>query len=86
MLNQKLMLLEKQDRKYNLLFYGVAEERAENVFEKVRQLCTDDLGLESEKVNNMYFAHGHRMLKERSEGPRPIIIRFCSYQDRELVL
>lgn len=86
MLNQKLMLLEKQDRKYNLLFYGVAEERAENVFEKVRQLCTDDLGLESEKVNNMYFAHGHRMLKEGSEGPRPIIIRFCSYQDRELVL
>ena len=46
------MLLEKQGRKYNLLFYGVAEERAENVFEKVRQLCTDDLGLDSEKVNN----------------------------------
>lgn len=86
MLNQKLMLLEKQDRKYNLLFYGVAEERAENVFEKVRLLCTDDLGIDSEKVNNMYFAHGHRMLREGNEGPKPIIIRFCSYQDRELVL
>ena len=85
-LNQKLMLLEKQDRKYNLLFYGVAEERSENLFEKIRQLYKEDLEIQSETVDSMYFAHGHRMPSERNEGPKPIIVRFCSYQDRELVL
>lgn len=85
-MNQKLVLLEKQDRKYNLLFYGVAEERAENLFEKIRRLCKEDLEIQADKVDNMYFAHGHRMPTERNEGPKPIIVRFCSYQDRELVL
>lgn len=85
-MNQKLKLLEKQDRKYNLLFYGVAEERSENLFEKIRQLCKEDLEIHAETVDNMYFAHGHRIPSERNEGPKPIIIRFCSYQDRELVL
>lgn len=85
-MNQKLMLLEKQDRKYNLLFYGVAEERSENLFEKIRKLCKEDLEIHVETVDNMYFAHGHRIPSDRNEGPKPIIIRFCSYQDRELVL
>lgn len=85
-MNQKLKLLEKQDRKYNLLFYGVAEERSENLFEKIRPLCKEDLEIHAETVDNMYFAHGHRIPSERNEGPKPIIIRFCSYQDRELVL
>ena len=33
----------------------------------------------------MYFAHGHRLMS-KSPGPKPIILRFTSFADRELVL
>ena len=86
-LNRKLLIMEKQDRKYNLLFYGFAEEeRGENLFDKMRTVFVEDLGIDQQKVENMYFAHGHRMPAEGQEGPRPLIMRFSSYEDRELVL
>lgn len=85
-INNKLLLLEKQDRKYNLLFYGINEERNENVYEKIRELCLTDLEISSTTVDNMYFANGHRIPSKSGAGPRPIIIRFTSFQDREIVL
>lgn len=85
-LNQKLSMLEKQDRKYNLLFYGIPEERGENIFQKMRHLFESDLGIDSSTVENMYFSHGHRMPTEVSDGPKPIILRFASFGDRDLVL
>lgn len=85
-INNKLLLLEKQDRKYNLLFYGIPEERNENVYDKVRDLCLNDLEISPVRVDNMYFANGHRLPSKSNAGPRPLIIRFTSFQDRELVL
>ena len=35
-LNKKLMMLEKHDRKYNLIFHGVAEEQGEKLYNKMR--------------------------------------------------
>lgn len=84
-LEDKLLLQEKQDRKYNLLFYGIPEEQDENLDDKLKTLFLDDLGLEFDRVNNMYFVHSHRM-PSKSPGPKPIILRFCQYQDRDLVL
>lgn len=79
------MLQEKQDRKYNLLFYGIPEEQDENLDDKLKTLFLDDLGLDYDRVNNMYFVHSHRM-PSKSPGPKPVILRFCQYQDRDLVL
>ena len=84
-LENKLLLQEKQDRKYNLLFYGITEELNENIENKLKSLFVDDLQLDYERVNNMYFVHYHR-IPSKSPGPKPIILRFCQYQDRDLVL
>lgn len=84
-LDVKLKLLEKQDRKYNLLFYGFPEEGGENVYDVIRQSLITELKLDEERVNNMYFAAGHRV-PSKAAGPKPIIIRCTSLEDRELIL
>lgn len=84
-LNSKLQLLEKHDRKYNLLFYGIKEEPNEDVFDKIKGILCTDMKIEEERVERIYFAHGHRLPTE-GQGPRPIIIRFTAFEDRELIL
>ena len=78
--------MEKHDRKYNLLVYGIREEIDENIFDKMRSLFITDLEISANRVNDMYFAHGHRLPSKKKGVPRSIIIRFTSYGDRELVL
>ena len=84
-LENKLLLQEKHDRKYNLLFYGIPEEQNEDIEDKLKNLFVDDLKLDYTRVNNMYFAHGHR-IPSKTPGPKPIILRFSQYSDRDLVL
>ena len=84
-LNNKLMMLEKHDRKYNLIFHGVAEEQGEKLFGKMRGFFVQYLKIEEERVKKIHFSNGHRLQSEQ-EGPRPVIMRFISYEDRELVL
>lgn len=85
LLDQKLMLAEKQDRKYNLLFYGIAEQQGERLYEKMRHFFVSDLGIDEQRAQNIHFVHGHRYPTE-SEGPNPVILRFSCYEDRELIL
>ena len=85
-LNQKQLLMEKQDRKYNLIFYGFPEERNENVVEKLKLIFIKDLSIDPFRVERMQFNHGHRMPSEATGAPKPIILRFSSYADRDLVL
>ena len=85
-LNQKLLLLEKQDRKYNLIFYGFPEGPNENVVEKLKSMFIKDLKIDQSRVEGMMFNHGHRMPSEVIGAPKPIILRFASYADRDLVL
>ena len=80
-LDNKLMLLEKQDRKYNLLFYGFSEEADEDVFDIRREsfiVHKDD----ERRVRSMYFSNGHRF-PSKAPGPKAIILRFTSFEDRE---
>lgn len=86
-LNQKLLLIEKHERKYNLLFYGFAEEKRDgSVFDNMRKVFVEDLKLNPHRVDSMYFAHAHRLPADREDGPRPLIMRFSAFEDRELVL
>ena len=84
-LDVKLKLLEKQDRKYNLLFFGFKEEVGEDVFETLRDIFINDLKLDEERVRNKYFAAGHR-IPIKASGPNPIILRCTFIADRELIL
>lgn len=87
-LNKKPKMMEKQDRKYNLLFYGFQEEKDENLFEKLKDIFIEDMEIDRHSVHKMQFIHGHRLPSEVTNTPRPIILRFLSYMyaDRELVL
>lgn len=60
-MDKKLKLLEKHDRRYNLLFYGFTEEYNENVHETIRESFIQDLKIDEERVRNMYFANDDRM-------------------------
>ena len=55
------------------------------MYNVVRQSWITDLKLEKERVCNMYFAAGHRV-PTKAAGPKPIIIRCTSLEDRELIL
>ena len=61
-LDKKLLLLEKHERKYNLIFYGFEEESGENVHETLRESFMNDLMIDEERVRIMYFANGHRLM------------------------
>ena len=84
-LENKLLLLEKQDRKYNLLFYGIPEEANERLYDKMRHFFETELGIEKEAAQNIHFVNGHRY-PTKNKGPNPVIIRFSTWNDRELVL
>ena len=84
-LDNKLLMLEKQDRKYNLLFYGIPQEANEKLYEKMRTFFEIDLKIEKERVQNIYFTNGHRY-PTKNKGPNPVILRFSNFDDRELVL
>ena len=84
-LDQKLLLLEKQDRKYNLLFYGIPEVPDERLYDKMRRFLVTDLKIAEERAQTIHFVNGHRY-PTKGDGPKPIIIRLSSFDDRELVL
>ena len=85
LLDQKLMLLEKHDRKYNLLIYGIYEDAGEKLYDKMRRFFVNDLGIEEERAQRIHFVNGHRY-PTKSSDPNPIILRFSCWDDRELVL
>ena len=76
-LEDKLKLLEKHDRKYNLLFYGIQETENERVVEKLRTFFKNELKIDRNSVENMRFTNGHR-IPTKGPGPKPIILRFTS--------
>ena len=83
---QKLLTLEKQDRKYNLIFYGFPEKPNENVVDTLKMLFISDLNIDPVRIERMQFNHGHRMPSEATGAPKPIILRSASYADRDMVL
>ena len=85
LLEDKLKLLEKHDRKYNLLFYGIQETENEKVVDKLRTFFKSDLKIDKTTVDNMRFTNGHR-IPSKGPGPKPIILRFTSHDDLNMVL
>ena len=66
----------------NLLFYGVEEARAgeqENCEDIVKEICESKLeittGIKIERV--------HRIGKKNYNKPRPIVVKFSRYSQRE---
>lgn len=85
-LNKKLMMVEKHERKYNLIFHGIQEERSEKLYDKMRAFFVSHLEIDQERAEKIIFSNGHRMPTKVVGMPKPVIMRFARYDDRELIL
>ena len=89
-LKDSILAMELHNRKQNLLIYGVVKEQGENVQEKVKGII-EKLGISREVVTNMLMVNIHRLPRrhpggEDRRGPDPLIVRFATMFDRDLVL
>lgn len=91
-LNNKLLLMEVYQRKSNLLFYGVRQDRDENVYTKLRGLFVD-LGIPREDAAAIIIVNAHRLPRKAPAGaaardptPDPIIAKFAIMSDRNRIL
>lgn len=82
-LHERVIRMESQSRRDNLLFDGIPENKEENVYDIVQSIFKDNMKISSPE--NMKLVRYHRYGKRRPHGldrPRPIIVKFHWYQDR----
>ena len=77
---------EYRSRKYNLLLYGVAQTKDENIGEVVNTFLTEDLQIPEEDAEDLMICNYHRIPKRgEGSGPDAIIVKFGRMQDRNMV-
>ncbi|CAC5409871.1 unnamed protein product [Mytilus coruscus] len=85
-LKEKAILLEKHDRKYNILINGIDDSKTdENVYAITRKLFSEDLHIDNRKANSIPIANAHRV-PTHGKGPKPIIVRFLHFGDKQLIM
>ncbi|CAC5361862.1 unnamed protein product [Mytilus coruscus] len=57
----------------------------ENIYSVTRQLLSQNLKIEQRKANAIPIANAHRV-PTRGSGPKPIIVRFIHYGDKQLIM
>jgi hypothetical protein len=79
----KILDLEARSMRDNLIFYGINEtEQNENCEELVKTLIQTKLQLDT---TDMQFDRAHRLGGPRARKPRPVVVKFHRYSDRETV-
>ncbi len=82
-LKQRVLLQESYSKKYNLKFYNIVETPGET-HRDLQSKLHNVLGLLDIDMSRFYIDNFHRLPKE-GNGPRPVIVKFISFLDRELV-
>lgn len=83
----KNLRLEKHDRKYSLLLYGIPKESDENVYDVVRNHFTQKMAIDKDLVNKFVIQNAHRVPHfGEKDKPQPIIVKFACFKDKEVVL
>ena len=83
--------LESYSRRNNLVIKGIAEDRQEvNCDNLVKKFLTENMNIDVALIEQMEFVRCHRLGNvnpgaNRDTSPRPIIVRFTSYKDRQTV-
>ena len=81
----KMDSIESHSKKSNLVFKGVEESKASESWEKCKEIIIDvvkeELGIELKKTD---IERAHRL--HTKYKPRPIIVRFHHFQQKELIL
>jgi len=79
-------LLEKHDPKYNVLIYGLKEEKDEKINERIYDFMVNDLNIEKKRADSIPLANVHRIpSRDRSHGgPDTVIVRFIHFPDKPI--
>ena len=88
-LDDKADYLENQSRRNNLRVDGIPEaptETWEVTEAALRCSIIQDLGVPLAQVEAIKIERAHRTGRRIANKPRPIVVKFLSYKDRELVL
>ena len=87
--SDKVLDLESRSMRENLIFYGIHESQRiddetgdENCERLVKDLISTKLEINTE---NMTIDRAHRLGGPRAKKPRPIVVKFHQYSDRETV-
>ena len=83
-LKRRNIKLEAYTRRENIRIYNIKEESDENTEEQVRNLFVAKLRIPQNDVDAIRFERVHR-IPVKSRGPRPVIVRYSHYQDKEFV-
>ena len=85
-LDDKIDDLEQYSRRNCLLLHGVKEKTDENTNEQLIETINKSINLDTPITSND-IDRSHRLgrPKTNTDRPRPIIIKFCSYQKRNSV-
>lgn len=82
---QKCENLEAQSRRENLRIYGFEEKQPRETWEETEELVRDyiqkDLEIDESRIS---IERAHRLSSK--EKPRPVIVKFSFYKDRDRVL
>ena len=83
---QKATDLEDRSRRSNLVFFNISEEKRENCYEKITKLLQGQ-GIQDANTP-LLIDRAHRLgkFKTDSRRPRPIIVKFTYFLDKEYVL
>jgi len=73
--------MESYSRRNNLIFEGVLEAPNESIYQIMRQKISD-MGLD---VTEIKIIGCHRIGSNNGKSPRPIIVKFLTYDDRKSV-
>lgn len=79
--------LQARSMRDNLVFSGIPENNEENTEATIKNFILKNLKLPADTVNNISFHRAHRLGGRRQEGqrPRPIVVKFVHFKQKELV-
>ncbi|KAK7922388.1 hypothetical protein WMY93_009290 [Mugilogobius chulae] len=86
--NGKMDYLENQSRRKNLVFEGIPEsghEKWSDSEDKIRKILSEKLKLDHKHIE-LERAHRSGKPPARDDKPRPIVVRFLRFKDRNTVL
>ncbi|CAC5393757.1 unnamed protein product [Mytilus coruscus] len=88
--NQLFLDLEKHERKYSILIYGIKQKESEVIWEVLDNFFVKELGIEKFKADNFPMENAHRILSRApvvgQKRPDAIIVRFMHYSDKQFVM
>ena len=86
-LRAKMIDQKARDMQNNILLHNISEQPNEDCESLFRNFLWSDLQMETGKVSALKIERAHRVGVQRTnKSPRPIVARFLSYKEKEMVL